>query len=87
MSRARLAARLAAEATTRFDEDVREGLEKESGRAAFIEAWVHDGMQDAEYEAACDREAFGAVSPEDTPCLQSCDFWGTGEGAHHGIIG
>lgn len=27
---------------------------------------------------------FGA--PEDTPCLQSADLWGTGEGRYHGVI-
>lgn len=24
---------------------------------------------------------------EDSPCLQSCDMWGTGEGRFHGVIG
>ena len=23
---------------------------------------------------------------EDSPCLQSCDMWGTGEGRYHGVI-
>lgn len=48
---------------------------------------VADEVQDAEYDAACDREASGIYEPEDSPCLQSADIWGTGEGAHHGFIG
>lgn len=38
-----------------------------------------------EEEAAHECEQFGG--PEDTPCLQSCDLWGTGEGRYHGVIG
>jgi hypothetical protein len=45
---------------------------------------VADAVSDAEYDAACEREAFGY--PEDTPCLQSADLWGTGEGQYHGVI-
>jgi hypothetical protein len=36
-------------------------------------------------EAAEDREMHG--EPEDTPCIQSADLWGTGEGQYHGLIG
>lgn len=25
--------------------------------------------------------------PGDTPCIQSANFWGTGEGQFHGVIG
>lgn len=87
MNRARIAARLAAEAAAQFNSDVAEGLRDKSEFGQYVADWVHDGMVDAEFEAACDREASGNYVPEDTPCLQSADLWGTGEGAHHGIIG
>lgn len=84
MSRARFAARLAAEANTRFNQDVAEGLELEAGRQKFVEDFVADGIADAEYELACERQAFGET--EDTPCIQSADIWGTGEGQYHGMM-
>jgi hypothetical protein len=37
----------------------------------------HDWMEDA----ARERESI-----EDTPCLESCDQWGAGEGRYHGVI-
>jgi hypothetical protein len=43
---------------------------------------VADAVSDAEHDAACEREAFGC--PEDSPCLASCNDWGTGEGQYHG---
>ena len=53
---------------------------------ADIQAMVEDELADEDYEAARDlaehREMFGY--PEDTPCLQSCDDCGTGEGQFHG---
>lgn len=41
-----------------------------------------DLLYDWECEAAEDREMHG--EPEDSPCLQSCDDWGSGEGRFHG---
>ena len=46
---------------------------------------VGDDAVGRDREAAEEREAFGY--PEDTPSLQSCDMWGTGEGRYHGVIG
>ena len=37
--------------------------------------WAADASEDAELRNA-----------EDSPCVQSADLWGTGEGAYHGII-
>jgi hypothetical protein len=85
VNRARIAARLAAEAAASFDQDLAAGVSEPHERESYIEAWVSDGLADAEYEAAEEREAFGL--PEDTPSLQSADLWGTGEGRYHGIIG
>jgi hypothetical protein len=84
-NRARIAARLAAEAAAQFNRDVADGLSDKSEFGSYVAAWVHDGMAEAEQEVAEEREAFGY--PDDTPCLQSADLWGTGEGAHHGLIG
>jgi hypothetical protein len=86
MSRARMMARLAAEASAAFDQDVADGIEVDSpaNRKQFVEDRVHDALQDAEADAAHDREVFGI--PEDSPCIQSCDFYGTGEGQYHGVI-
>lgn len=30
------------------------------------------------------REAAERGEPEDTPCVEHCDDWGTGEGRYHG---
>lgn len=84
MSRSKLAARFAAEATAQFNRDVAAGLVDKSEFGSYVADYVHDAMLDAEYDAACEREAFGY--PEDTPSIQNCDFWGTGEGRYHGVI-
>ncbi len=84
MNRARFAAHLAVEANTAFERDIADGLQVEEGRTAFIEERVRDGMAEAERQQAEDRERFGY--PEDTPCVQSCDFYGTGEGQYHGVL-
>lgn len=52
---------------------------------AAVDDVVADEVVDAQYEAAHERELFGL--PEDTPCIQSADIWGTGEGQYHGFIG
>ncbi len=56
------------------------------GEAAATEQEISEGMADVLREwaadAALDRELYG--EPDDTPCLQSCDDWGTGEGRYHG---
>jgi hypothetical protein len=44
--------------------------------ADILEDWARD--------AAHDRELCG--EPEDSPCIESCDVWGTGEGRYHGVI-
>jgi hypothetical protein len=33
-----------------------------------------------------EREAAEYDTPEDSPSLESCDRWGTGEGRYHGVI-
>lgn len=45
---------------------------------------VMDLLSEWEFEAACDRDEAGI--PEDTHCIQSADFWGTGEGRYHGVM-
>jgi hypothetical protein len=42
-----------------------------------------DIIMDWRRDDAEEREHRGV---EDSPCLQSCDFWGTGEGRYHGVI-
>lgn len=85
MSRTKFIARCTVEANAAFDADLREGLYTDADRGSFVTDWVSDALSEAEQEAAEERELFGA--PEDTPCLQSADLWGTGEGRYHGIIG
>ena len=62
-------------AARRFPEANAEELAEEA--TDIIAGWEED--------AAHEREIFG--EPEDTPCLQSADLWGTGEGRWHGVIG
>lgn len=45
---------------------------------------VEDEVAEAKQEVAQEREIFGG--PEDSPCIQSADIWGTGEGRFHGPI-
>lgn len=85
MSRARFIQRTTAEANRAFDSDVAEGMAIEADRAEFVADWLADALAEAERDAAEYREQFGY--PEDTPCIQSADFWGTGEGRFHGVIG
>lgn len=53
-------------------------------QAGIVEDWIADELAEQYAEQAYERETFG--EPEDTPCVQSCDFWGTGEGRYHGVI-
>lgn len=52
---------------------------------ADLESMIDDQLAEWEIDAAQDRELRGA--PEETPCIQSADLWGTGEGRYHGVIG
>lgn len=55
--------------------------------AAFqraVDSAVEDAIQEDQQSAAHERETFGG--PEETPCIQSADTWGTGEGRYHGLI-
>lgn len=52
---------------------------------ADLDEAVDEVLLDWAAEAAHDREVYG--EPDDTPCLESCDQWGTGEGRYHGVIG
>ena len=54
-------------------------------RAAMVEDWIADELFEEAADLAESRELCGY--PQDTPCLQSCDMWGTGEGRFHGVIG
>ena len=56
----------------RFPDIDQEGLDEQ----------VQDILSDWSADAAED-----AAMREDTPCIQSADLWGTGEGQFHGIIG
>ena len=51
---------------------------------AAVDEETNNQVDEWEIEAAQDREMFGY--PEDTPCIQSADMWGTGEGQYHGVI-
>ena len=84
MSRARFIQRQTEAAHADFDKGIAEGTHVESERSACVADWVAEALAHAEREAAEDREIYG--HPEDTPCLQSCDMWGTGEGQFHGVI-
>lgn len=57
----------------------------DADRAILVQDLVAEDVADNDRQAAEEREAFGY--PEDTPSLQSCDQWGTGEGRYHGVIG
>jgi hypothetical protein len=56
------------------------------GEAAATEQEISEEMADILREwaeaAAIDREMSGI--PEDSPSVESCDTWGTGEGRFHG---
>lgn len=41
-------------------------------------------IENIEREELEEEEEFEGI--EDSPCLQNCDDWGTGEGAYHGRI-
>lgn len=47
---------------------------------------IEEEIEDQLWNEAADRAEDLAYGIEDSPCLQSCDFWGTGEGAYHGVI-
>ncbi|TDV39559.1 hypothetical protein C7405_101678 [Paraburkholderia caballeronis] len=56
------------------------------GESAATEQEISEEMADvlAEWaaDAVLDREMYG--EPDDTPHIESCDMWGTGEGCYHG---
>jgi hypothetical protein len=56
------------------------------GETAATEDEIAEEMEDVLFDwaadAALDRELYG--EPGATPCIQSCDTWGTGEGRYHG---
>lgn len=56
----------------------------EAAFQAAVDQAVLDEVEGAQRDAAEERELFGG--PEDTPCLQSADLYGTGEGRFHGLI-
>lgn len=85
MSNARFIARRVAEANAAFDAGVKGGYYTEGERVGFVSDWVADAISEAQKQAAEERELYG--TPEDTPCVQSADLWGTGEGRYHGVIG
>lgn len=53
-------------------------------QAAMVEDRIADELHDEAVEMAEWRELHG--DREDTPCIASCDMWGTGEGRYHGVI-
>ena len=52
--------------------------------AADLADALSEIIDDWNAEASYERETFG--EPEDTPCIENCDDWGTGEGRFHGRI-
>lgn len=56
----------------------------EAAFQAAVDQAVLEEVERAQRDAAEERELFGG--PEDTPCIQSADLWGMGEGRHHGVI-
>lgn len=84
MSNTRFVIRETQKANAAFTESLRTGLFEESERDAYVRTWVEEALFEAEQQAAEDREMFGG--PEDTPCIQSADLWGTGEGQFHGVV-
>ena len=51
-------------------------------RAAIIEEMIDEELR----QEAADRAEY-LENIEDSPCIESADLWGTGEGRFHGIIG
>lgn len=51
-------------------------------RAEYVEETIEEELQ---MEAEGRAEYVETI--EDSPCIQSADLWGTGEGRFHGIIG
>jgi len=66
-------ARIVAEVARQYPDDNQEE------QAAIVEDWIDDELQ-----AEAEDHAEYLENIEDTPCLQSCDDWGTGEGQFHG---
>lgn len=85
MTTARFIASLTTKANKDFNDALADGVYVESEREARIEEWVSDSLRDCERESSEDRDFYGI--PEDTPCMQNADLWGTGEGRYHGLIG
>lgn len=84
MSHTKFVIRETQKANAAFNEAMRTGLYDEAERNSYVETWVEEALLAAEQEVAEYREMFGG--PEDTPCIQSADTWGTGEGQFHGVI-
>ena len=47
---------------------------------------VEEAIEEELRMEAEDRAEYAETS-EDSPCIQSANLWGTGEGRYHGIIG
>lgn len=56
----------------------------EAAFQAAVDQAVLEAVEGAQRDAAEELQLFGG--PEDTPCIQSADLWGTGEGRYHGVI-
>lgn len=50
----------------------------------LLEEEIDQLLDDWRVESAQDRDLYG--EPEDTPTVENCDDWGTGEGRYHGRI-
>ncbi|OXS89471.1 hypothetical protein [Pandoraea apista] len=72
----------------RVEREVRAGAGPDDSEAD-IQEMIEDAIEEELRAEAHDREEDLAMfgSPEDTPCIQSADIWGTGEGQYHGFIG
>ncbi|ALS62293.1 hypothetical protein [Pandoraea norimbergensis] len=72
----------------RVEREVRASSGPEDSEAD-IQEMIEDAIEEELRAEAHDREEDLAMfgSPEDTPCIQSADIWGTGEGQYHGFIG
>lgn len=71
----------------RIEREMRNSACEHPTEAAFqaaVDIATEEEIQEAQADAAFERDLYGI--PEDSPCLQSADLWGTGEGQYHGII-
>ena len=52
---------------------------------ADVESAIQEQICEWGIDAAEHREIYGTA--EDSPSIEHCDRWGTGEGRYHGVIG